>query len=54
MARRRTPHYLRVIGWNFVFWVVVLAGIAALVLWGGCRGPIPTTHREAVDVEAVS
>jgi hypothetical protein len=55
MARRHIPHYLRVVGWTFVFWVVVLAGTAALVFGSGCPGPTRTTHMEAMEAsEAVS
>jgi hypothetical protein len=40
---------------SYVFWVVVLAGTAALVFGSGCPGPTRTTHMEAMEAsEAVS
>ena len=55
MARRHIPHYLRVTGWTFGFWIVILAATAALVLGSGCPGPAGATHWEAIEVsEAVS
>jgi hypothetical protein len=32
---RRIPHYLRVVGWTFLFWVAVVAAIVVLMVGSG-------------------